>query len=93
MVLLDDVQLRELYTIIMMALDHNPSEIEFRDKMMPAKVLIGNVNWAKWMLFLQTITTKGERPGYMNFLIEDWITNWYITDFIDKKILIARINI
>lgn len=84
--------LQELKSIVMMALDHNPSDPKFAESMQQAVPLLGQSTIDTWLVYLQTITTDGETPESINFVIEDWIDTWRIADFIDIVWPIARIE-
>jgi hypothetical protein len=80
----------EIYEVFMLALDYNPSTEEFAKRIMKLKYILNcdDEILEKWITSLQKITTKNENPNHMCFILEDWIDEWYIADFIDQRFLV-----
>jgi hypothetical protein len=76
---------------LVMALDYNPGMSEFGRAMEPVRAQLGDA-FEPWLHELQKIKTDGERVGHINFTFEDWLTEWYIADFIDHRWTVAKIE-
>ena len=85
-------ELHELRNTLQMALDYNPSTSDFVQAMQPARVQLGPAAWASWMISLQKIRTEGECEGKINFMFEDWISSWRVSDFIDRTWTCAKVS-
>ena len=83
-----------LYETLIMALDYNPSTEMFASRIAVVHDIIDGRkdDIDLWITALQKITTKVERPGSMCFVLEDWLDEWYIADFIDQRYLVLKFN-
>jgi len=84
-------ELHDLRDTVQTALNYNPGSKEFAQAMEPARSQLGAA-WDPWMLELQNIHTDGECEQNINFMFEDWISSWRISDFIDLVWTVARVS-
>lgn len=84
------LELHHLRNTLVMALDYNPSSDEFVRAMEPSRTHLGAA-FPEWIAALQKIKADGERSGHINFTFEDWISHWYVADFIDRRWTVAAI--
>lgn len=88
----DTKNLYQIYEILIMALDHNPSTAKFAELMQPIQKFVDDpVLFSAWIIELQKIKTEVERPDAMCFTFEDYIDEWFIVDFIDQRFLVLRL--
>lgn len=87
---LTDNDLQKLRSTLMLALDYSPHTDRFRQMMQPALDILGDLR-APWMAALSTIK-GGENPRNAQFLLDDWISEWRIVDYIDAVWTVAHIE-
>ena len=84
--------LQDLYITMVCALDNNPSTKRFENDIESMKSHFSDPEkFDKWLEYLKTIKTMDETDDHINFMLEDWIDTWYISDFIDQQFKIANI--